>query len=343
VLDWERPQGSADSALRYSGVGKFMVPARLLKCLTMVFAGLCGVLDATAAQAQHPALPKKAGGAAVTQCGKGVSLRLSTSRVSQGSLVVVDVRSREGLGGVKGNWEGREVGFWEERAGGGKGTTDHWRGLLGVDLEKAAGTYELTVFVTKKGSDAVGCGAKVTVVAGRFPTERLKVEGQFVEPNPEQAARAKEEQVRVGAIFDTVTPERLWKGKFRLPLDGARTGGNFGRRRVLNGQPRSPHSGVDFPAPTGTPVHATQAGRVVLAEGMFLPGNTVIVDHGLGVYTLYAHLSKISVGPGDEVEAGTVLGEVGATGRVTGPHLHWGLEMNRQRVNAMDLVRVPGR
>jgi murein DD-endopeptidase MepM/ murein hydrolase activator NlpD len=308
----------------------------------MVFAGLGGLLDPTAAQAPHPAVPRKAGGVAVTQCGKGVSLRLSSSRASQGSVVVIDVRSREGLEGVKGNWEGRELGFWEEIAAGGKGTTDHWRGLLGVDLEKAAGTYELTVFVTKKGSDAAGCGAKVTVVAGRFPTERLQVEGQFVEPNPEQAERAKAEQVRLRAIYDTVTPERLWKGKFRLPLDGARTGGNFGRRRVLNGQPGSPHSGVDFPAPTGAPVHATQAGRVVLAEGLFFPGNTVIVDHGLGVYTLYGHLSKISVGPGDEVEAGTVLGEVGATGRVTGPHLHWGLTVNRQRVNAMNLVRVLG-
>ena len=319
-----------------------MVLARLLKSFTIVFAGLCSVLEATAAQTPHPAGPKKLAGPVATQCGKGVSLRLSTSRASQGSLVVVDVRSREALGGVKGNWEGHELPFWEQSAGVAKGAMDDWRGLLGVDLEKAAGTYELTVFVSKKGGDAVGCGAKVTVVVGRFPTEKLKVEGQFVEPNPEQAARVKEEQARVGKIFDTVTPERLWKGKFRLPLDGVQTGGNFGRRRVLNGQPRSPHSGVDFPAPTGTPVHATQAGRVALAEGMFLPGNTVIVDHGLGVYTLYAHLSKVSVGPGDEVEAGTVLGEVGATGRVTGPHLHWGLELNRQRVNAMDLVRVLG-
>jgi murein DD-endopeptidase MepM/ murein hydrolase activator NlpD len=196
--------------------------------------------------------------------------------------------------------------------------------------------------VTKKGGDAVGCGAKVAVIAGRFPTENLKVENQFVEPNPEQAGRAKEEQLRLRAIYDTVTPDRLWKGKFLLPLEGARTGGNFGRRRVLNGQPGSPHSGVDFPAPTGTPVHATQTGRVVLAEALFFAGNTVVLDHGLGIYTLYGHLSKIGVGIGDEVEAGTELGKVGATGRVTGPHLHWGLAVNRQRVNAMELVRVLG-
>jgi murein DD-endopeptidase MepM/ murein hydrolase activator NlpD len=269
-------------------------------------------------------------------------MRLSSARASQGSLVLIDVRSNERLSGVKGTWEGRELGFWEESTSGANGRPEHWQGLLGVDLEKAAGTYELTLFVTKKGGDAAGCGAKVAVSAGRFPTENLKVENQFVEPNPEQAARAKEEQVRLRAIYDTVTPERLWKGKFRLPLGGARTGGNFGRRRVLNGQPGSPHSGVDFPAPAGTPVHATQAGRVVLAESLFFAGNTVVVDHGLGVYTLYGHLSTIGVGTGDEVEAGTELGKVGATGRVTGPHLHWGLAVNRQRVNAMELVRVLG-
>jgi len=270
-------------------------------------------------------------------------MRLSSARASQGSLIVIDVRSNEPLSGVKGSWDQRELGFWEESTSPAKGRTEHWRGLLGVDLEKAAGTYELTLFVTKKTGDAVGCGAEVAVRAGRFPTENLRVENQFVEPNPEQAAQAKEEQVRLRAIYDTVTPERLWHGNFLLPLEGARTGGNFGRRRVLNGQPGSPHSGVDFPAPTGTPVHATQAGRVVLAAALFFPGNTVVVDHGLGVYTLYGHLSEISVGAGDEVEAGTELGKVGATGRVTGPHLHWGLVVNRERVNAMELVRVLGR
>jgi murein DD-endopeptidase MepM/ murein hydrolase activator NlpD len=119
-----------------------------------------------------------------------------------------------------------------------------------------------------------------------------------------------------------------------------KTGGNFGKRRVLNGQPGSPHSGVDFPAPTGTPVHAAQRGRVVLAEPLYFSGNTVIVDHGLSVYTLYGHFSQIDVKPGDLVETSAVLGKVGATGRVTGPHLHWGLTVNHARVNAMAIVAL---
>ena len=285
---------------------------------------------------------KKGGGPAFTKCGKGVTLSVSSSRVSQGSLVLAEVRSGGPLASVKGNWTGREVGFWEVAPAGSGGKLDRWRGLVGMDLEKEAGVYDLTVYVTRKDGDAVGCGARVTVVVGRYPTERLKVENQFVEPDPEQADRAKKESARLRAIYETVTPDRLWKGPFRLPLDGVKTGGNFGRRRVLNGQARSPHAGVDFPSPTGTPVHATQAGQVVLAEPLFFSGNTVIIDHGLGIYTFYGHLSEIGATSGEAIEAGAVLGKVGATGRVTGPHLHWGLSVNRARVNAMQLTTIFG-
>ena len=285
---------------------------------------------------------RRAAASILTKCSEGVTLRVTPGRAVQGSLVVAEVRSRAPLTGVKGGWSGRDVGFWQESPAVPGQKPEVWKGILGVDLEKPVGAYELTVFATGQGGDAVGCGAKVAVALGRFPTERLKVENQFVEPNPEQEQRAKEERERMGKILATVTPARLWRGGFRLPLDNVTTGGNFGRRRVLNGQPRSPHSGVDFPAPKGTPVHATQAGRIALAEPLFFSGNTVVLDHGLGMYTFYGHLSAISVRAGEEVEAGTVLGEVGATGRVTGPHLHWGLWVNQDRVNGMELVRVLG-
>jgi murein DD-endopeptidase MepM/ murein hydrolase activator NlpD len=180
----------------------------------------------------------------------------------------------------------------------------------------------------------------VEVKEGHFATENLTVKKQFVEPNPEQEARAAEETKRLREIYDRVTPERLWDGPFRMPLVGDFKSSNFGKRRVLNGHPGSPHGGVDFPAPTGTPVHAAQKGRVVLAEELFFSGNTVIVDHGLGIYTFYCHFSEIDAKVGDEVVAGTILGKVGATGRVTGPHLHWGLEIEHARVNALELLKV---
>jgi murein DD-endopeptidase MepM/ murein hydrolase activator NlpD len=256
----------------------------------------------------------------------------------------VDLRSKEALSSVKGDWGGHQVGFWEEAST--KSATasqlDHWRALLGVDLDQVVGAHQLTIFATKKDSDAVGCGAKVVVSTGHYPTEQLKVDSQFVEPNEEQAARAKEEQARLRTVYDTLTPNKLWSGKFRLPLEGVTSGGNFGRRRVLNGKAGSPHGGVDFPALTGTPVYASQAGKVVIAEPMFFSGNTVVVDHGLGIYTFYCHLSEITVKVGDQVETGSELGKVGATGRVTGPHLHWALSVNHARVNAMQILTVLG-
>jgi len=238
---------------------------------------------------------------------------------------------------VQGNWDGRTVPFWRESA-----SEAHRKGLLAVDLEKAPGEYELKVTGQTASGEKISCSARVAVRKGRFATEKLQVGKQFVEPSPEQIKRADEERQKMRDIFDRVTPERLWDGKFRIPLDGATTGSNFGRRRILNGNPGSPHSGVDLPGATGTPVHATQRGRVVLAEELFFAGNTVVLDHGLGIYTLYGHLSEIDVKVGDELEAGAVLGKVGATGRVTGPHLHWGLTVEKARVNPLQLVRLWG-
>jgi murein DD-endopeptidase MepM/ murein hydrolase activator NlpD len=301
-----------------------------------------GTLSASSfdAQAKH-STKSKAPAAAPRKydCGQGVELRLSSPQSSQGSLLVVEVRSAKPPAEIKGAWNEKEIPFWQEDAPGQKGL-DVRRALLGVDLEQAAGEYKLTVSDKIGDAEPATCSASVSVREGKFATERLAVAPNFVEPNPEQLARAEEERKRLREIFATVTPERLWHGPFRIPLDGVKTGGNFGRRRVLNGQPGSPHSGVDFPAPTGTPVHAAQRGRVVLAEPLYFSGNTVIVDHGLGVYTLYAHFSEIDAKPGDLVEAGALLGKVGATGRVTGPHLHWGLTVNRARVNALQLVAL---
>jgi murein DD-endopeptidase MepM/ murein hydrolase activator NlpD len=209
---------------------------------------------------------------------------------------------------------------------------------LGIDLEQEPGEHNFEVSARNPNGEEIHCNAKIEVNAGHFATESLKVEKQFVEPDAEQLARATAERQRLVEIYARVTPERLWIGSFRLPLAGIKTGGNFGRRRILNRQPGSPHTGVDFPAAAGTPVHAAQRGRVVVAEPLFFSGNTVVLDHGLGIYTLYGHLQSISVKEGQIAEAGALLGKVGATGRVTGPHLHWGLTVERARVNALQIV-----
>ena len=275
------------------------------------------------------------------ECGNGVELRLSAPEAAQGTLVLAEVRSARPLSEVAGKWNGREVPFWSGQAREAGNASDDTRfAMLGVDLEKPAGKYELSVSAQTPAGEHVSCGATIGVSEGHFATESLTVKQQFVEPNPEQLARAQEEAKRLREIYDRVTPEKLWNGPFRMPLDGDFKGGNFGKRRILNGHPGTPHGGMDFPAPTGTPVHAAQSGRVVLAEELYFSGNTVIVDHGLGIYTFYCHFSKIDAKVGDDVVAGTVLGEVGATGRVTGPHLHWALEVQKARVNPLELLKI---
>jgi murein DD-endopeptidase MepM/ murein hydrolase activator NlpD len=277
-------------------------------------------------------------------CGLGVTLKLSAPSSSQGSLLLLEVGSRKPLAEVSAEWNSKNVPFWQVHNDSPDtskvASADLRQAILGVDLEKAPGTYPLLVHVQTNGGKPGSCTMQIPVRAGKFATERLQVGKEFVEPSPEQIQRANEERDKLRAIFDQVTPEKLWDGDFRVPLDGVTTGGNFGKRRVLNRQPGSPHSGVDFPALTGTPVHATQNGRVALAQDLFFSGNTVVIDHGLGIYTFYGHLSEIDVKVGDEIQSGQVLGKVGATGRVTGPHLHWGLTIERARVNPLQLVRL---
>jgi murein DD-endopeptidase MepM/ murein hydrolase activator NlpD len=257
----------------------------------------------------------------------------------------LEVRSRKPLSEVTAEWNSKNVPFWRvanRQSSSQAATIDLRQAILGVDLEKPPGTYPVVVHVQTSSGQPASCTLQIPVRAGKFATEKLQVGKEFVEPNPEQIKRADEERDKLRAIFGQVTPEKLWDGDFRVPLDGVTTGGNFGKRRVLNGQPGSPHGGVDFPALTGTPVHAPQTGRVALAEDLFFSGNTVVLDHGLGLYTFYGHLSEIDVKVGDELQSGQVLGKVGATGRVTGPHLHWGLTVERARVNPLQLVKLLG-
>jgi len=308
---------------------------RLLIAAAMVMANALPVLAAPQ-NATKKTASKKPAAPPPTDCGHGVSLRLTSLSAVQGSLLEATLRSAAPLAGIKADWAGHDLPFWQDA----KLNALH-HALIGVDLERPPGQYDLKLTAQLPGGDEVACSVIIPVKAGKFPVEKLTVANEYVEPNKEEAERGEQEHERLAKILATVTPDRLWQGSFRLPLDGARNAKNFGRSRVLNGQPRAPHSGVDFPAPSGTPIHATQRGRVVLAENLFFSGNTVVIDHGLGVYTYYGHMESIAVSVGDEVEKSSILGKVGATGRVTGPHLHWGLTVNQARVNPLQILPLP--
>lgn len=233
-----------------------------------------------------------------------------------------------------GTFGGRELAFFPS------GPAGTWLAFSAIDLEASTGPARLIVDL--KGADGTPrrWDQPLSISTKAFPTRRLTVDPRYVEPAPEEAARAERESARLLAIFQTRTPERLWSGKFSSPIPGAVVS-RFGSRSVFNGVPKAPHAGADLRAGAGTPVKAPARARVVLADHFFYPGKIVVLDHGWGVYSSYSHLSKIEVAEGELVEAGKVLGLVGATGRVTGPHLHWAVKMLGGRVDPLSLAALP--
>ena len=212
-------------------------------------------------------------------------------------------------------------------------------GLLGIDLETRPGTYSIKLTGINDTSGAVEFQENLAVGEKEFPARRLAVKEKYVSPPSGVLTRIRQEREKVDAIFASSTPQRLWHGPFRLPVPGAVIS-QFGKRSIYNGQPRSPHTGVDFRGRTGTPIRAPNAGKVALASKLYYTGKTVIIDHGMGLYSYFGHMSAIAVKEGDTVEARQVVGKVGATGLVTGPHLHWTVRLAGTRIDPLSLVSV---
>ena len=208
-------------------------------------------------------------------------------------------------------------------------------------MEMAAARHPWKVEVRERGRPARTVQGNVQVGARQFPVQRLTLPTPMVDLDPATERRANEETAVLRALYRTVTPERLWRGPFVRPVVTDEPGTGFGSRRVINGQPRSPHGGTDYAAPRGTPVVSANDGRVALVAEYFFPGRLVIVDHGLGLYTLYFHLDEAQVAIGDAVVRGQRLGTVGSTGRATGPHLHFGVQVGVARVDPERLLALP--
>jgi murein DD-endopeptidase MepM/ murein hydrolase activator NlpD len=204
---------------------------------------------------------------------------------------------------------------------------DAWLAILGIGLSIEPGEYHLDV--------AQSGGAQKLPFAVRpkeYAVQQLKVPPGQVNLSPEDEARVKGETEKVRAALDAFTAAAPPTLRLAQPVPGRRSS-SFGLRRMFNGESRNPHSGMDIAAPTGTPIKVPLAGRVVDVGNYFFNGNNVLIDHGQGLVTMYCHLSKIRVQVGQELARGEVLGDVGATGRVTGPHLHWGVSLNGAMVD----------
>ncbi len=271
-------------------------------------------------------------GAAAQSGAAPLTVRHSARSLQPGEVVLLTASGPAGLEALEAEVFDRRFEFFRQGA-------RRWECLIGIDLDVRPGAYTVKVRGRTAGSGPVAADYPLAISRKAFPERRLSVEEKYVTPPADTLERIRKETELLRGLLARTTPDRLWDGPFVLPVPGPAISG-FGRRSILNGQPRSPHAGTDFRAATGTPIEAPNRGRVVLAGNLYFSGNTVLLDHGMGLYSYFGHLSRILVAEGDVVERGSVLGKVGATGRVTGPHLHWSVRLAETRVDPMSLVAV---
>ncbi len=262
---------------------------------------------------------------------QGPVIGLKYRSLGPGEAIVASLENGKGVRRAIFHFRGRDYDLENADAGG--------RGLvfIGLDLGIPPGTYPLSVTVERSGGAREILRRDIVVAAREFPSKKLWVKEDFAVPPKAVEERIAREAELVAAVYSRITSRWLGRGDFILPHEG-KAFPNFGQRRIYNDKPRSTHSGVDIAAPMGAPIRATNAGKVVLASDLYLSGRTVIIDHGLGVFSSYGHMSKLLVKRGTEVAKGDILGKAGSTGRSTGPHLHWAARIYDARVDPFSLL-----
>ncbi|HME34493.1 MAG TPA: M23 family metallopeptidase [Candidatus Sulfotelmatobacter sp.] len=246
------------------------------------------------------------------------TVRAQPARLVNGGPVLFLAKPPAKLESLTGTWLGHQLTFSYDAS------TKTWFALAGVSIETTPGKYALELTAERAATQAPLTVTHTFAVArAHYPQIKveLTVEKKFTEPTPEQ-----QEQIAEGVkvkqdYLSRVTPTREWDGNFTAPAD-ATISDVFGSQRIFNGKANSPHLGLDFRVPTGTPVAAMNAGIVLLARFLYYEGGFVVIDHGQGFLTLYLHLSEFKVKEGDQVKRGQIIGLSGGTGRATGPHLH---------------------
>jgi hypothetical protein len=259
------------------------------------------------------------------------AVTLTPAVVEAGSPVLIRVQA-PAAAKIDGEWLGHPLQFFRGHGG------QAWFALAGVDVEGAVGPSTLQL-VVHGGGGVQDLSRTVEIHPAHYRTGALSVAPKFVEPGAEALKLIEAESQLKARVFAVSAPEPLWTGDFRAPVSAAPTD-SFGTRRMFNGKLASIHKGMDFRAAMGTPVRAGNSGVVVLARPLYYEGNCVVIDHGLGLFTLSMHLSRIDVREGQRVAAGELLGLSGATGRVTGPHLHWAVRWEGAYLDPAKLLRL---
>ncbi len=253
--------------------------------------------------------------------------------VKQGEVCLISIFGPPSLRSIQAEFQGVKfpLAFSEQNG--------VYEGLIGIDMDTRPATYEMKIVAADGGSNIQLGTLSLKVEEVDFGIQKLSLPSAMVDLDRKTLERVNKEAKRLKSLFQVFRDERLWRGAFIRPVEGELSSA-FGLRRIINGKRQTPHTGVDFRAEEGTPVWACNSGMVVLVDDLFLPGKSVILDHGWGFYSMYFHLSEALVKEGDRVEKGATLGRVGSTGRSTGPHLHWGVRMNGARVDPISLLNL---
>jgi len=254
-------------------------------------------------------------------------------QLASGSPCLLTVEFETTPNSLHGEWFGHQVDFFPSA------DKTVWYALAGADVETSPGEYTLTLRATLADGKTASTTREIPIGASHYREVDLHVPENFVEPDAATLKRIAADVEIKNQVFAQSAPMPLWRGNFRLPVQSPATD-SFGTRRIFNGKLASVHRGMDFRAASGTAVHASNAGKVILARNLFYEGNCVVIDHGQQFMTVYMHLSKILVSEGQTVQTHQLLGLSGATGRATGPHLHFAVRWQGAYLDPAILLRM---
>ncbi|WP_263416100.1 M23 family metallopeptidase [Terriglobus albidus] len=261
------------------------------------------------------------------------TLTWQPQHIEQGSPVLFTLTLDRPATHITATWLGKEVGFFPAN------DRRIWYALAGADVEQEPTSYPISIGGIYAGGAPLNTTQEIQITAANFHSSTLSVAKAFIAPSPAAQRQMERDAAAKKRAFASSVSQPLWSGSFAAPV-ASRVFDNFGDNRIFNGKKVSIHRGSDFPARPGTAVHALNSGRVVLARRMFLEGNCVIIDHGNQLFSIYMHFSRLQVKAGEMVKKGQLLGLSGATGRVTGPHLHVSLRWGGENLNPAALLAM---
>ena len=260
------------------------------------------------------------------------ALTINQNTVKNANTVLVEIQ-KENISNVKLTFHTQNIDFFKN-----KFKKDTYSALIPISYYQKKSDYRVIISYIEN-NKKIFKGLNLKVIDGKYKSEVINVSKKKLKPNPSRVKRTKKEYEEAIKIYKTKTNKILWDEKFIYPLNSKITS-PFGTKRIYNGMLKSYHSGTDFRAKNGTPILASNSGIVKIAQNRFYSGNSIVIDHGFGVYSCYFHLSAMNYKVGDFIKKGEVLGLSGDTGRVTGPHLHFSFRINGIQVDPLNAIEV---